>query len=72
MQMTPLARSAAPTVGIVGAGQLARMTVQAVISLGVRVRLLAARADDSAALVWPDVAIGSPDSLADLRQFAAG
>ena len=61
-----------PVVGIVGAGQLARMTVQAAIPLSVRVRLLAARADDSAALVWPDVMLGAPDSAGALREFAAG
>src|SRR5215207_4627332 len=60
-----------PTVGIVGAGQLARMTVQAAISLAVPVRLLAARPDDGAALVWPAVQVGSPDSLAALRELAA-
>lgn len=61
----------APTVGIVGAGQLARMTYQAGISLGVRVAVLATRHDESAALVARDVAIGSPQSGDDLRAFAA-
>ena len=61
-----------PVIGIVGAGQLARMTVQAAISLSVPVRVLAARPDDGAALVWPHVEIGSPDSLEALRHFAAG
>jgi 5-(carboxyamino)imidazole ribonucleotide synthase len=60
-----------PVVGIVGAGQLARMTVQAATSLAVPVRLLAARPDDGAALVWPAVQVGSPDSLDALRDFAA-
>jgi 5-(carboxyamino)imidazole ribonucleotide synthase len=59
-----------PIVGIVGAGQLARMTVQAAIPLGLRVRLLAARPDDSAAQVWPEVMIGSPDSRDALTAFA--
>jgi 5-(carboxyamino)imidazole ribonucleotide synthase len=59
------------TVGIVGAGQLARMMVQAAIPLGITVRLLAATADDSAALVWPNVLVGSPDSLDALRELAA-
>jgi len=60
-----------PVVGIVGAGQLARMTVQAAIALAVPVRLLAARPDDGAALVWPAAQVGSPDSLDALRDFAA-
>lgn len=61
-----------PTVGIVGAGQLARMTCQAAIPLGLRVRLLAERPDDAAALVSPHVSIGSPASRDDLAAFAAG
>jgi len=61
-----------PLLGIVGGGQLARMTVQAAIGLGVRVRVLAARPDDSAVQVWPDVIVGSPDSFDALSGFAAG
>ena len=60
-----------PVVGIVGAGQLARMTYQAAIALGVGVRVLAERADESAARVCPLVDIGSPNSRADLTAFAA-
>jgi 5-(carboxyamino)imidazole ribonucleotide synthase len=61
-----------PITGIVGAGQLARMMAQAAIPLGLRLRLLAAHADDSAAQVWPDVEVGSPDSRDALSQFAGG
>ncbi|MDA0270884.1 MAG: 5-(carboxyamino)imidazole ribonucleotide synthase [Chloroflexi bacterium] len=61
-----------PVVGIVGAGQLARMMIQAAIPLGIGVRVLAERADDSAARVCPDVVIGSPDSAEDLLAFSAG
>lgn len=61
-----------PRVGIVGAGQLARMMYQAAIPLQIPVRLLAASAADGAALVARDVMIGRPDSLEDLRAFAAG
>ncbi|RLT43510.1 MAG: 5-(carboxyamino)imidazole ribonucleotide synthase [Chloroflexi bacterium] len=60
-----------PVVGIVGAGQLARMTYQAAIALGIEVRVLAERPDESAARVCPLVDIGSPDSPADLQAFAA-
>lgn len=56
--------------GIVGAGQLARMTLQAAIPLGLRIRLLADRPDDSAALVAADVVVGSPDDAAALVAFA--
>jgi 5-(carboxyamino)imidazole ribonucleotide synthase len=59
-------------VGVVGAGQLARMTYQAGIPLGLTVRLLAASADESAALVGQDVTLGSPTSRQDLAAFAAG
>ena len=61
-----------PTVGMVGAGQLARMTCPAATELAVGFRLLADSAGDSAALVWPDVQIGDYRSLDDLRSFAAG
>ena len=64
--------AAVPTVGIVGAGQLARMTYQAAIPLGIRVRLLAERPDEAAALVAAAVTLGSPHSAADLAAFAAG
>ena len=59
-------------VGVVGAGQLARMTYQAGIPLGLTVRLLAAGPEESAALVGQDVTIGSPTSRQDLTAFAAG
>ncbi len=60
-----------PTVGIVGAGQLARMMLQAAIPLGVRVRILAERPDDGAALVAPDVTLGRADDPAALAAFVA-
>jgi len=65
-------RTGLPVVGMVGAGQLARMTHQAAISLGQSLRILAASAEDGAALVAPDVVVGDHRSLADLRAFAAG
>ena len=62
----------APVVGMVGAGQLARMTSQAATSLGITFRVLAASADDSAALVCAGTRIGDYRSLDDLRAFSAG
>lgn len=59
-----------PTVGIVGAGQLARMMAQAAIPLDIRIVLLAADANDGAAQVVKDVIVGSPDDPAALRQLA--
>ena len=59
-----------PTVGIVGAGQLARMMIEAATPLDIPVRLLAAGPDDGAARIWPHVEIGSPKSRDDLLRFA--
>ena len=66
------ARTGLPVVGMVGAGQLARMTHQAAIALGQSLRVLADSADDGAALVAADVVVGDYRSLDDLRAFAAG
>src|SRR3954451_16000449 len=55
---------------MVGGGQLARMTAQAAVSLGLTLRVLAERADDGAALVVPDVELGAPDDLVALARFA--
>lgn len=59
-------------VGIAGGGQLARMTIQAAISLGVPVRILAERPDDAAATVSPNVELGSPFDPLVMRRFAQG
>ena len=61
-----------PVVGMVGGGQLARMTQQAAIALGVRLRVLADTVDDSAALVTRDAFIGDYRSYDDLAAFAVG
>jgi 5-(carboxyamino)imidazole ribonucleotide synthase len=66
------ARTGLPVVGMVGAGQLARMTHQAAIALGQSLRILAETPDDGAALVAPDVVVGDYRSVSDLRAFAAG
>jgi len=65
-------RTGLPVVGMVGAGQLARMTHQAAIALGQSLRILADSAADGAALVAAEVQVGDYRSLADLRAFAAG
>jgi 5-(carboxyamino)imidazole ribonucleotide synthase len=57
---------------MVGAGQLARMTAQAAIGLGVGFRVLAGSAADSAARVTAGTQVGDYRSLEDLRDFAAG
>jgi 5-(carboxyamino)imidazole ribonucleotide synthase len=61
-----------PVVGMVGGGQLSRMTHQASIALGLSLRVLADATHDSAALVAQGVTIGDHTSLDDLRAFAAG
>jgi len=60
-----------PVVGMVGGGQLARMTAQAAIGLGVTFRVLAEAPADSAAQVTRDVTVGSHLSLPDVSAFAA-
>jgi 5-(carboxyamino)imidazole ribonucleotide synthase len=60
-----------PVVGMVGGGQLSRMTHQAAIGLGLSLRVLADKTHDSAALVANAVEIGDHTSLEDLKAFAA-
>lgn len=60
-----------PVVGMVGGGQLARMTAAAAVGLGATFRVLAESANESAALVTHDVAVGSHLSLPDITAFAA-
>jgi 5-(carboxyamino)imidazole ribonucleotide synthase len=60
-----------PVVGMIGAGQLARMTAAAAIGLGIRFRVLAAAPDESAAQV-ADTVLGDYRSTDDLMAFAAG
>jgi 5-(carboxyamino)imidazole ribonucleotide synthase len=55
---------------MVGAGQLARMTCQAAISLGIGFRVLAETPADSAALVCAGTVIGDYTALPDLLAFA--
>ncbi|MET7649730.1 5-(carboxyamino)imidazole ribonucleotide synthase [Streptomyces sp. NPDC005486] len=61
-----------PVVGMVGGGQLARMTHEAGIPLGIRFKLLSDTPQDSAAQVASDVVIGDYRDLDTLREFARG
>ncbi|MEU6701046.1 5-(carboxyamino)imidazole ribonucleotide synthase [Pseudonocardia sp. NPDC046786] len=65
-------KSGLPTVGMVGGGQLARMTAQAAVALGQTLRVLAASPDDPAVRVTPDVVVGDPDDAGALRELAVG
>ncbi|GAA1458922.1 5-(carboxyamino)imidazole ribonucleotide synthase [Nocardiopsis exhalans] len=59
-----------PRVGMIGGGQLSRMTHQAGIGLGVDFSVLAADPTDSAALVAGDVTLGDDRGLDDVLAFA--
>ncbi|MGW8374634.1 5-(carboxyamino)imidazole ribonucleotide synthase [Streptomyces sp. ODS28] len=61
-----------PVVGMVGGGQLARMTHEAGIPLGIRFKLLSDTPQDSAAQVVGDVTVGDYRDLETLRAFARG
>lgn len=62
--------SAAPRVGMVGAGQLARMTHQAAIDLDVRLEVLARDRCDPAVLAGAPHQIGRPEDLAALQALS--
>ncbi|MCX4676782.1 5-(carboxyamino)imidazole ribonucleotide synthase [Streptomyces sp. NBC_01433] len=61
-----------PVVGMVGGGQLARMTHEAGIPLGLKFKLLSDTPQDSAAQVVGEVVIGDYRDLETLRAFAQG
>ncbi len=59
-----------PTVGVIGAGQLARMSVAPAVALGVNLLLLANDAQDSGALITNHV-VGDYKDL-DVKKFGFG
>ncbi|MTB26070.1 MAG: ATP-grasp domain-containing protein, partial [Actinobacteria bacterium] len=59
----------APTVGMIGAGQLAQMSLAPAIALGINLKILAADESDSAAKI-AKVEIGDYRDLDVLRNFA--
>ncbi|WP_363325596.1 5-(carboxyamino)imidazole ribonucleotide synthase [uncultured Streptomyces sp.] len=61
-----------PVVGMVGGGQLARMTHEAGIPLGLKFKLLSDTPQDSAAQVVNEVVVGDYRDLDTLRAFARG
>ena len=63
-------RPATARVGMVGAGQLARMTQSAAIDLGVELHVLATRTDEPAVLAGARCHLGAPDDDAALLAFA--
>ena len=62
----------APTLAIIGGGQLARMMAQPAIALGLPLRLLAEAEGVSAAQVVPDHVVGDYRDLDTLRAVTAG
>lgn len=59
-----------PLVGVVGAGQLARMMVPAATALSIGLRVLSEQPDDSAALVTAQAPLGTHTDLEALRELA--
>lgn len=57
-------------VGIVGAGQLARMCQPPAVAMSVTLSVLSESDSDSAALVIPDVLVGAADDLDAVRRLA--
>lgn len=57
-------------IGVVGAGQLARMLHEAASPLAVPLVVMAERADDAAAQVTPDPVLAAPGDLRGLRALA--
>ena len=64
------APSASARVGMVGGGQLARMTHQAAVDLGISLEILAQSATDPAVLAGASHMLGPPGSLDALRCLA--
>ena len=62
----------APTLAVIGGGQLARMMAQPAIALGLPLRLLAEAEGVSAAQVIPDRLVGDYTNLDTLREVTAG
>lgn len=60
-----------PVVGIIGAGQLARMCQPPAVAMSVTLAVLAASEAESAALVVPDALVGAPNDLDAVRRLAA-
>jgi 5-(carboxyamino)imidazole ribonucleotide synthase len=57
-------------IGIVGGGQLAVMMAEAASRIGLGIAVLASSPDDPIFRVTPDVFVGNPKSLTDLRRLA--
>ena len=65
-----ISRTAGPVVGMVGGGQLARMTHQAAIDLGIELLVLARSERDAAVSAGSRALFGEPDSPSALAELA--
>jgi 5-(carboxyamino)imidazole ribonucleotide synthase len=63
-------RSHFPTVGILGAGQMARMLIEAATRLNIEIKLLSKSSEESAALIANNVIVGDISNHSDLSVFA--
>ena len=70
--MSVPANHSAPTLAVIGGGQLARMMAQPAIALGLPLRLLAEGEGVSAAQVIPDHVVGDYTDLETLRKVTDG
>ncbi|MEI2702371.1 MAG: hypothetical protein V9E83_08225 [Baekduia sp.] len=66
--ITELTVARGPRVAMVGAGQLARMTHQAAIDLGIELRVLAGAEDDAAVRAGAEALVGGAGDLDALRR----
>jgi 5-(carboxyamino)imidazole ribonucleotide synthase len=63
-------RSHFPTVGILGAGQMARMLIESATRLNLEIKLLSKSSDESAALIANNVTVSDVNNYSDLSVFA--
>jgi 5-(carboxyamino)imidazole ribonucleotide synthase len=63
-------RSHFPTIGILGAGQMARMLIEAATRLNIEIKLLSKSSEESAALIANNVTVGDVNNYSDLSVFA--
>ncbi len=68
----PTDATPAPTVAVIGGGQLARMLAEPAAAMGIPLRLLAEAEGVSAAQVVPDQVVGDYTDLATLRRVVKG
>jgi len=59
-----------PTIGILGAGQMARMLIEAATRLNIEIKLLSKSSEESAVLIANNVIVGDINNYSDLSVFA--